>query len=302
VSIPIIGIAAATGIVTSLIALVSFFWGAFVFQEPLVNLYLALLSVLGLMLGIVLMTYFAKPSTNIRLLQESAGRINGGGKLPEKTGEAPQPDYVYIDSPLLKKDKENSNGSYVPSDASIDSPVKISDSSSTFSSSEPDKLTPWYRQRWFGYFAATFNGLYGGSIVAPLSFAKKYDDHLSGLDYVFSFGVGSFLVNLIILFIYWSIQNYYFRNVVITWKDLKIITIPALTAGMLWSGGNICSIFAVLNLGQAVGYSSCQANVLVGGLWGIFYFHEVHGVNILFWFMSASLAIGSLFSLSFLRG
>ena len=39
------------------------------------------------------------------------------------------------------------------------------------------------------YLAAAFNGIWGGSVVAPLQFAKRYDSHLSGLDYVFSFAV-----------------------------------------------------------------------------------------------------------------
>jgi len=173
----------------------------------------------------------------------------------------------------------------------------------TISTLENTDVVPilWYRQPLFGYLAATFNGLYGGSIVAPLSFAKKYDDHLSGIDYVFSFAVGSTIVNLALLLIYTIILSLQKRTI-ITLKDLRIVTIPAICAGLLWSIGNICSIFAVLHLGQAIGYSACQANVLVCGLWGIFYFREINGFPIFLWFMSALIAIGSLFGLSLLHG
>ena len=54
---------------------------------------------------------------------------------------------------------------------------------------------------------------------------------------------------------------------------------PGCLAGFLWSIGNISSMLTVQVLGEAVGYSICQASLLISGVWGIFYFKEVTGLK-----------------------
>merc|ERR1711998_657674 len=61
------------------------------------------------------------------------------------------------------------------------------------------------------------------------------------------------------------------------WEPKRCI-VPCLVSGVLWNGGNICSILAQLEpLGLAVGYPLTQCCILVGGLWGIFYCREIQG-------------------------
>jgi glucose uptake protein GlcU len=69
-------------------------------------------------------------------------------------------------------------------------------------------------------------------------------------------------------------------------------------AGVLWAAGNVCSIVAVLKLGQAVGYSSVQASIMVSGLWGLFYYKEVPREHIGFWVLSAMSATMGMVLLS----
>ena len=70
--------------------------------------------------------------------------------------------------------------------------------------------------------------------------------------------------------------------------------------GIFWSIGNLGSIVAVDILGEGVGYSSCQAGLLVSGLWGIFWFGEIRGwITILSWIASACLTIAGLLILSY---
>ena len=56
------------------------------------------------------------------------------------------------------------------------------------------------------------------------------------------------------------------------WKE-------GILAGTLWSIGNVASMVSVQVLEEAVGYSICQSSLLISGLWGIFWFKEVRGVN-----------------------
>ena len=76
--------------------------------------------------------------------------------------------------------------------------------------------------------------------------------------------------------------------------------IPGIASGTLYSIGNFCSILAVAYLGQGVGFSFCQGQLLVSGSWGVFYFGEIQGiVTRLKWFVSASLAITGIIWLSY---
>ena len=54
----------------------------------------------------------------------------------------------------------------------------------------------------------------------------------------------------------------------------RLLFVPGMLAGVAWSAGNFASMVATLQLGEAVGYSACQAAVLVSGLWGLLYFGE----------------------------
>ena len=66
-----------------------------------------------------------------------------------------------------------------------------------------------------------------------------------------------------------------------------------------WSTGNVASILAVTHLGEALGYSGCQASLVVSGLWGIFFFREVDGCDALVWMGFALLCAASLITLGF---
>lgn len=74
---------------------------------------------------------------------------------------------------------------------------------------------------------------------------------------------------------------------------------PGGLAGLLWSVGNIASMISVANLGEGVGYSIVQAQLLVAGLWGILWYREVQGTHaIAGWFMCACLTVAGIIYLS----
>jgi glucose uptake protein GlcU len=72
------------------------------------------------------------------------------------------------------------------------------------------------------------------------------------------------------------------------------------SSGLLWSTGNIFSMISVRHLGEGVGYSVCQAAMLISGLWGIYYFREVvRQESIVKWFASALLTVCGILLLSY---
>ena len=74
---------------------------------------------------------------------------------------------------------------------------------------------------------------------------------------------------------------------------------PGTIAGLSWSAGNAASVFAVTHLGSALGYSACQASLVVSGLWGIVVFREVDGIDALIWLLFAMLCAAALVALAF---
>ena len=76
--------------------------------------------------------------------------------------------------------------------------------------------------------------------------------------------------------------------------------LPGGFSGLLWSIGNFGNILAVSSLGQAIGLSLGQAAMIVSGLWGIFWYHEiVEPQKIFVWFLSAIVTCLSIAALCY---
>jgi glucose uptake protein GlcU len=75
--------------------------------------------------------------------------------------------------------------------------------------------------------------------------------------------------------------------------------LPGGLAGLLWSIGNVSSILTVTNLGEGVGYSIVQAQMLIAGLWGILWYREIKGARLIsLWFLCACVTVAGIVSLS----
>ena len=67
----------------------------------------------------------------------------------------------------------------------------------------------------------------------------------------------------------------------------KIIQ-PGVFSGLLWSVGNTFQILCVTYLGESIGMSIIQSQMIVSGIIGIVYFKEIQGLwNIMCWVLSA---------------
>jgi len=178
------------------------------------------------------------------------------------------------------------------------------------------------RNRSRGILAAIFNGMYGGSIMVPMRYAPP---GASGKLYVISFSIGALIVTVglwILRFMYnlfvqqqkqQQRQRYGYgpspspssSSFVEAYEMLPSFHFRQMwyyggLCGLLWSIGNFFSILSVSYLGEGVGYSVIQCAMIVSGLWGIFYFHELQDPRrICLWFGSATVAITGILILSY---
>ena len=173
----------------------------------------------------------------------------------------------------------------------------------TFGLTKPYSVTLTRHQ--MGILGAVVNGAWGGCNMIPLHYAIR-DDNMSGADYLISFATGSLIVNAIMWLLLFLYHLHHRKGVFGEAIDnlpkfhLRELGIPGLMAGLLYSLGNFSSILAVANLGQAIGFSFCQLQLFVSGLWGVFCFHEIRGCTIVTkWFAAAMVAVTGIIWLSY---
>lgn len=146
-----------------------------------------------------------------------------------------------------------------------------------------------------GLLAASFDGLWGGSVLVPIHFADP--DSAEGLNFVMSYAIGTLVLAVVVwslrlLHMSWSCRSFRlgFKN--LPSFQVRSIGPYAIASGAIWGAGNIASIASVALLGQAVGYSIVQSSLLLSGLWGVLVFKEVTGwVPILSWFACAVITL-----------
>jgi glucose uptake protein GlcU len=160
-------------------------------------------------------------------------------------------------------------------------------------------------RRELGVLAAVVNGAWGGMNLIPLHYALR-DHGLTGAGYLISYATGALIVNTgiwLLLYLYYVYQK---KG---QWQEalealpkwhLKELWFPGLMAGLLYSLGNFSAILAVTYLGHGTGFSFCQMQLFISGIWGIFYFKEIRGTaTITKWFASAFVAVFGIVYLSY---
>jgi glucose uptake protein GlcU len=160
-------------------------------------------------------------------------------------------------------------------------------------------------KRQMGMLGAIVNGIWGGLNLIPLHYAQR-DQGMSGASYLISYATGSLIVCIsiwILLFTYHYVnRGYSVKDAIDALPPFHVreLGLPGLCAGLFYSIGNFCSILAVSFLGQGVGFSFCQGQLLISGLWGVFYFGEIQGQEtIIKWFSSAGITIIGIIWLSY---
>jgi len=157
--------------------------------------------------------------------------------------------------------------------------------------------------KYVGMLGAVVDGAYGGSVLVPMHYASK-DQTTQGLGYVISFGIGCSTVLAVVWFLRWIVMSIEERSFVAGFGRLPSLHVGtigpyATFSGVIWSIGNVSSILTVAMLGQGVGYSIVQSQLLIGGLWGVFYYREITGRDIVAkWFFFAIVTVSGILWLS----
>lgn len=126
-----------------------------------------------------------------------------------------------------------------------------------------------------------------------------------GAGYLISYSVGSMIITILLWCLRYSFHLYQLRDFNKAFNALpsfhfRILIGPGSLAGFLYSLGNFCSIIAVTALGQGVGFSFVQTSMLFSGLWGIFYFREIQGAEMITkWMISSALTVIGILCLSY---
>jgi len=155
---------------------------------------------------------------------------------------------------------------------------------------EPASSLPSGRSAFIGITAALFNGMWGGSCYVP----SKYSP-LQGTHFVISFATGALIANTLLMVSYILLAK-------LTWgralpsPHFRVMALPGFLSGTLWSVGNFLSMYCIRTIGFAIGGTLIQCNVIVAGLWGIFFYREITGKPVLCWSICcATCLIGSFF-------
>jgi len=322
VSISNCGMAVGQGIWTTLIVIVSFIWGAFIFDEEFKSLPLGCGGA-----GLIILGAYGMTMTGIKKEDEHAKEPSIGAfkKIdPVALESNVDPDIEQVDteenraSTLPRPPSSKSVGSADSNDSDgkfahlLDDAEAQSETLENLQDLLDEERQPvgervaWQgrsdvytevcgmriRRRTYGILAAVFNGCYGGSVMAPLKFAGGA---AAGISFVISFGVGVLGITSLIWFVWWVGYQLGATQEKLPSLQIRVMLVPGTISGLLWALGNFSSIYAVIYLGQATGYSACQANLAISGAWGIFYYQEqISRTRIMGWFASAIVALSGI--------
>jgi len=119
---------------------------------------------------------------------------------------------------------------------------------------------------------------------------KHAPDTAKGIQYIFSFGIGAVCVISAFSLVYVIIRVFILRIGFPIVKP-RVSLVPGVIAGCLWSCGNVCQIYATLNFGTTVGFPLVMCNMMVAGLWGVFYYNEAKSILLKFLFIVSCLTL-----------
>lgn len=276
------GLAIAQATWSTLLVCVAFFSGVVLFQEPIHSLEITAAAFVGMLISMVGMAFYSDPS-----------------RAKARRGDVSTPTLVADADRMINSEPECASADVTTHHGSGSAPSCTR--SSPLLSRVDQGSGRGCSDRTKGLLLAVCMGLYGGSFATPMKLAQRANPGtaLSGLDFVISFGVGAGVCTLGLWAVYLLIGV---RCLGYRWPSLnmRVMLGPGAIAGLTWSLGNIASIYTVMSLGEALGYSACAGPPLVvSGLWGIVYFREVSGVDALIWMMFALLCAISLVFLAF---
>ena len=292
------GLAVAQATWSSCIVVVSFAWGAFVFQEHVASWPLAAGSLALMIVSIIGMAHFADPARKhahraemqaVLVQHDAMAEANQGGS-----------DASSADDDGAPRHPRRRPSAGIP-EATLGPPLTLPASATPLPPPPQPAVAvaDAQRRKRTGILIAVCSGVYGGSFPAGVKAAQALaPGQPVGFEFVISFGVGASVVTALVWLLHWLVLERCFGHPHPR-LQLRVMAVPGAIAGLSWSLGNVASIVAVTRLGSALGYSACQASLVVSGLWGILFFREVQGADAVRWLGFAMLCAASVVGLAF---
>jgi glucose uptake protein GlcU len=302
------GLAIAVGTWASIMVMINFLFGIVIFQEPVADVASTLCSFLLLIVGLVGMSRYSAPPP-----KEEASAVS----LAEDEPTAPV--ISEIETLNYQSMADEPHESRIDDVETDEAQIAAENTSLQPSNSETDRESEAHvtlfngrislTKRQCGILGAAMNGVMTGGSLVPVHYAGK--EGIGGARYFPSMACGALLSNLLLWCLYFgikaamnSITGKTIRQTMDEMPKLffRELWFPGLLAGLLLSLAMFTSILAVTYLGQGVGNSLVQTKILVSGLWGIFWYHEIKGAaTIAKWFASAGVCMLAIIWLSLER-
>jgi glucose uptake protein GlcU len=305
------GLAIAVGTWASIMVMINFLFGILIFQEPVADIFGTVCSFLLLILGLVGMSRYSapQPQEESSVVAEEAGGENDDSDNAENLSYQSFTEDANVNSGAvqlepelemegLRRDTENT--ALQPSSAH-------NEDQATHLAFLDGRISLTKRQ--CGILGAAMNGVMTGGSLVPVHYA--IEEGFGGARYFPSMACGALLANISLWSLYFvvqavvdarrgcSLRETMDRMPLLYFRELWF---PGLLAGLLLSLAMFTSILAVTYLGQGVGNSLVQTKILVSGLWGIFWYHEIVGAGtIAKWFASAGICMTAIIWLSLER-
>jgi len=279
------GLAISVGTWSSITVLISFCWGIFFFGEQVQSVSGTAFGILMMIIGFIGMAYFS--SFKDEIIETPV------------TEEASLEMTRDLTEPLLEIEIEtnNDNDEEIVEDTAGEndgSPIAEVSQSCQQDDDTNDDIMMFCGIKWerkvLGVLGACVDGILGGSTLIPMKLAPSID---RGLDYIISFAIGAAIATVLGWVLYFSVNSYKEQSFVSGYKLLPSlyldkIVMPGVLSGVLWSIGNVSQILAVTFLGESIGVSLCQSQMVISGLLGIVLFQEIKGhKRIVSWVLSA---------------
>ena len=169
---------------------------------------------------------------------------------------------------IAAKQRERRLAALAPASASTSAPV-----------SGPAK------SRFLGILYALLTGVFGGSVNVPSSLTGLYGTKLVGIETLPSFGLGGCIAGLSVPIIYFTLVDKKALHAT-GGLHVQVLWLPGLISGTIWNVGNICSVYANVEISFAVAQPLMQCALLVSGMLGIFVFKEIQGSSRIITFFS----------------
>jgi hypothetical protein len=303
------GLAIAVGTWASIMVMINFLFGILIFKEPVADIWGTLCSFMLLIIGLVGMSIYSAPQPRSQPLSVA---VEGCPEEEFSDDGIGGPNYQSLQENEVRRRMVDPEVEMEGLQNDTDDPpfqpiIRESHEYERYLVLFNGRLSLTKRQ--CGMLGAAMNGVMTGSSLLPVHYAEQ--EGFGGAKYFPSFACGAMNANIIIWCLYFGVHVISDRNNGKSMQDtleqmpkiyFRALWLPGLLAGLLLSLAMFSSILAVTYLGQGVGNSVVQTKILVSGLWGIFWFHEIVGAaTIAKWFASAGICMTAIIWLSLER-